>query len=59
MTRWQSAPTTYFNGEGRAFMQECLGAAFKSAVEREAKTIVIFTGSGKVRCLPCSICCQR
>lgn len=47
MTRWQSAPTTYFNGEGRAFMQECLGAAFKSAVEREAKTIVIFTGSGE------------
>lgn len=41
------APTTYFLGEGRENLAECLAIAFEAAVQHNAHKIVIFTAEGE------------
>jgi hypothetical protein len=42
-----SAPTTYFLGEGRDNLRECLAIAFEAAKQHNIDKIVIFTAEGE------------
>jgi hypothetical protein len=42
-----SAPTTYFLGEGRENLRECLAIAFEAAKQHNIEKIVIFTAEGE------------